>query len=85
MKTNLKSAMLSFFAVVAGIVVGGMLGVLAGGIAGGIAGVGLLWLMIATGPQWNGDAATGLGGLIILTAFLGAIVGACLDAARSLR
>ena len=81
MKTNLKSAFLSFFAVAAGVVIGGALGVLAGGIAG----VGLLWLMIATGPKWNGDAATGLGGLIILTAFGGGIIGACLGAARALR
>ncbi len=81
MKTNLKSALLSFFSVAMGIIVGGALGVLAGGVAG----IGLLWLMIVTGPKWNGDAATGLGGLIILTAFVGGVIGAIMGAARALR
>ena len=81
MKNNLKSALLSFFTVVLGTVVGGALGVLADGIAG----VGVLWLMIAMGSKWNGDAATGLGGLVVLTAFAGGIIGAYLGGARALR
>lgn len=81
MKNDSKSAFLSLLAVVVSVVIGGISGVLAGGLAG----VGLLYLMIATGPKWNGDAATGLGGLIILTAFLGGITGVYLGAARALR
>lgn len=84
MNNKPKSALLSLLGGVAGIVLGGLLGL----VAGGIIGIGLLYLIIETGPQSaksNLDGATGMGGIIVLTALVGGVVGAYKGAIYAMR
>jgi hypothetical protein len=81
---KLKSAPLSLASPLSNFILGGVLGVLTGGLLGFLA----LMLIIEIGPasaKANLDAATGMGGITVIFAVVGGIVGAIKGATRAVK